>query len=77
MKRNTLENALIALKGNNFRVDMNICRALTKDDEKCDDCCLREFRNIYCSTSAKESGEQFYKILLQRVRKQKLEKLLS
>ena len=77
MIANTLEIALIALKGNDFQIDMNLCRALTTDKERCDVCCLEEFRHSYCAKPFTHDGKEFYSKILLKLRKQKLEKLLS
>ena len=76
---NNLNDAIRILKENNFVLGINICDGLKEGTlAGCENCCLYEYADDFCAMfSVDRDGKALYEILVKRVRKQKLEKLLS
>lgn len=76
MKPN-LNDAIRILKENHFVLGLDVCNGLKEGTlSGCRNCCLEEYVEDFCSKNDRD-GKKLYNLLVKRVRKEKLEKLLS
>jgi len=75
----SMNDAIRILKENNFVLGINVCDGLKEKGKRgfcCNNCCLLEYADDFCAMTDRD-GKELYEILVRRVRKEKLEKLLS